>query len=153
MTFSADADVLRRWLRSSPERAGADRRRLHSRLSVLLMAACGFGLTPFVFYLGVMTYDARYVYQDIAAGFLGDWQSPVMTVLWSLIDPIAPGSGSMFLLIATFYWLGFGLLAYAVAQRCLWLAVVLLLLALSPPAFVFVGIIWRDVLFANAWLL
>ena len=39
---------------------------------------------------------------------MGDWQSPVMVWLWGLIDPIAPGAGSMFLLIATTYWLGFG---------------------------------------------
>ena len=45
-----------------------------------------------------------------------------MTLLWGLIDPIAPGSGSMFLLIATSYWLGFGLLAFAVARRSIRLA-------------------------------
>jgi hypothetical protein len=118
-----------------------------------LLIACGFGLTLLVFYPGVMTFDARYVYDDMRRGFLGDWQSPVMTVLWSLIDPIAPGPASMFLLIATMYWLGFGLLAFTAAQRSLVLAVALLLLALSPPAFVFVGIIWRDVLLASAWLL
>ena len=117
------------------------------------MIAVGFGLTLLVFYPGVMTYDAQFVYQDIAKGFRGDWQSPVMIVLWALIDPIAPGAGSMFLLIVTFYWLAFGLLAFTVARRSIWLAVVLLLLALSPPAFVFVGIIWRDVLFASTWLL
>ena len=33
------------------------------------------------------------------------------------------------------------------------LALLLPLLALLPPAFVFVGIIWRDVLFATSWLL
>jgi hypothetical protein len=99
-----------------------------------------------------MTYDARYVYEDIAKGFFGDWQSPVMTALWSWIDPIAPGSGSMFLLIITLYWLAFGVLALAIARRCMWLALALPLLALSPPAFVFVGIIWRDVLFASLWL-
>ena len=43
-----------------------------------------------------MTYDAKFVYEDIAKHTLGDWQSPAMTVLWRLIDPIAPGSGSMF---------------------------------------------------------
>jgi hypothetical protein len=43
--------------------------------------------------------------------------------------------------------------ALTVAQRSPWLALLLPLLALSPPAFVFVGIIWRDVLFAIAWLL
>ena len=86
----------------------------HSRRSlaiVCVMIAIGFGLTLLVFYPGVWTYDARFVYQDIAKGFRGDWQSPVMIVLWQMIDPIAPGAGSMFLLIVTFYWLGFGLLA------------------------------------------
>ena len=57
-----------------------------------------------------MTYDAKFVYEDIAKGTMGDWQSPVMVWLWALIDPIAPGAGSMFLLIATTYWLGFGVL-------------------------------------------
>lgn len=151
MTLSTDASLVRggpvRW----PHATDAA---LWRRLSlVVLLAGCGFGLTLLVFYPGVMTYDARFVYEDIAAGFLGDWQSPVMTVLWAAIDPIAPGSGSMFLLIATLYWLGFGLLAFTTARRSLAAALALLALALSPPAFVFVGIIWRDVLLANAWLL
>src|SRR5476651_1634986 len=127
-----------------------------SRRSVLLtisMVAAGFGLTLLVFYPGVWTYDARFVYQDIAKGFRGDWQSPVMVVLWSLIDPIAPGAGSMFLLAVTLYWLGFGLLAFKLAHRSIWIAAALVLLALAPPAFVFIGILWRDVLFASAWLL
>ena len=51
----------------------------------IAMAAAGFGLTLFVFYPGVMTFDAKYVYLDIAKGFYGDWQSPVMTALWALI--------------------------------------------------------------------
>ncbi len=127
-----------------------------SRRSIWLIAtmiAAGFALTLYVFYPGVMTYDARFVYEDIAKGTLGDWQSPAMTVLWALIDPLAPGPASMFLLIVTLYWLAFGLLAYTLARHSIWLAVVLLMLALSPPAFVFQGIIWRDVLFANSWLL
>ncbi len=84
---------------------------------------------------------------------LGDWQSPAMTVLWRLINPIAPGSGSMFLLIITAYWLAFGILAFALVRRSVSLALLLPLLALTPPAFVFAGIIWRDVLFSVTWLL
>ena len=122
-------------------------------LAVAALIAAGYGLTLSIFYPGVMTYDAKFVYEDISKGVLGDWQSPVMTVLWGLIDPIAPGPASMFLLIATFYWLGFGLLSFALARRSTSLALLLPLLALSPPAFVFVGIIWRDVLFATSWLL
>src|SRR5471032_1656054 len=133
----------------------ADHRRpprlLHMAIAVLI--AAGYGLTLAVFYPGIMTYDAKFIYEDIAKGVLGDWQSPVMTVLWGMIDPIAPGPGSMFLLMATSYWLGFGLLAFAMASRSSRLALLLPLLALTPPAFVFAGIIWRDMLFATTWLL
>src|SRR5215467_6236231 len=83
-----------------------------SFFAVALLTAAGYGLTLLVFYPGIMTYDAKFVYEDIAKLTLGDWQSPAMTVLWGLIDPIAPGSASMFLLIASFYWLSFGLLAF-----------------------------------------
>jgi len=117
------------------------------------ITAAGFALTVYIFYPGVMTFDARYVYEDIAKGSFGDWQSPVMTLVWSWIDPIAPGSGSLFLLTAALYWLAFGLLAVTIARRSMGLALLLPILALSPPAFVFVGILWRDVLFAAIWLL
>ncbi len=123
------------------------------RAAVAALIAAGYGLTLFVFYPGVMTYDAKFVYEDIGKHTLGDWQSPAMTVLWGWIDPIAPGPASMFLLIATSYWLAFGLLAFTLARRSLWLALLLPILALTPPAFVFVGIIWRDMLFAVTWLL
>lgn len=135
----------------APDRGQPVRRPLCAAVAALI--AAGYGLTLAIFYPGVMTYDAKFVYEDIAKGVLGDWQSPVMTVLWGLIDPIAPGPASMFLLIATSYWLGFGLLAFALARRSNRLALLLPLLALMPPAFVFVGIIWRDVLFAVTWLL
>ena len=125
------------------------------RVALLIAALCsaGFALTLWVFWPGIMTFDARYIYMDMTKGFYGDWQSPVMIVLWRLIDPIAPGTGSLLLLTASLYWLAFGVVALTVARRSPLLALVLPLLALSPPAFVFVGIIWRDVLFAIMWLL
>jgi len=135
----------------SPDRIQPAWRRLRPAVAALI--AAGYGLTLLIFYPGIMTYDAKFVYQDIGKGALGDWQSPVMTVLWSMIDPVAPGAGSMFLLIATSYWLGFGIVTLALARRGTRLAVLLPLMALLPPAFVFVGVIWRDVLFATIWLL
>ncbi len=125
-----------------------------SYAAVAALIAAGYGLTLVIFYPGIMTYDAKFVYEDIGKGVLGDWQSPVMTVLWGMIDPVAPGAASVFLLIATSYWLAFGLLAIALARRgSTRLALLLPVLALLPPAFVFAGIIWRDVLFATSWLL
>jgi hypothetical protein len=125
------------------------------------MAAAGFALTVLVFYPGYMTNDATYVHGFIEDWHLGDWQSPLMTMLWWLIDPIAPGPGSMFLLTAALYWLGFGVIAATVARRSLGhrlghriaLALAVLLLALAPPAFIMLSMIWRDILFAATWLL
>ena len=136
---------------SLPERLLLQRRFLMISSAVLL--AAGFGLTLLIFYPGVMTYDAKFVYGDIAKGTMGDWQSPVMVWLWGLIDPIAPGAASMFLLIATTYWLGFGVLSLALASRGKASALLLPLLAMTPPALAFAGIIWRDVLLAACWLL
>jgi hypothetical protein len=121
-------------------------------VTVALLAA-GYGLTLWIFYPGIMTYDAKFVYEDIAKATIGDWQSPVMAWLWGVIDPIAPGAGSMFLLTATSYWLGFALLSLVLVARARRSALLLPILALMPPALAFVGIIWRDVLFATCWLL
>jgi len=122
-------------------------------LPVMVLTVACYALTLRVFYPGVMTWDAWYVHGDIAKGEVGDWQSPVMVKVWALIDPLAPGAASMFLLIATLYWLAFAVLALTLARRSRWLGVFALVLALAPPAFEFVGIIWRDVLFAASWLL
>jgi len=121
--------------------------------AVLGLLAAGYALTILVFYPGYVTVDAGYVHAAAKAWRFGDWQSPAMSVAWWLIDPLAPGALSMFLLIATSYWAGFGLLALTAARRSAWLALATPLIALTPPAFVFVGMIWRDVLLAVAWLI
>ena len=101
-------------------------------VAVAALIAAGFGLTLVIFYPGVMTYDAKFVYEDIAKGELGDWQSPVMTVLWALIDPIAPGSAQHVPADRDLYWLAFGAAGvHAGAPRQPWLALLLPLLALT----------------------
>src|SRR5262249_33091364 len=57
-------------------------------LPVIVLTAACFALTLRVFWPGVMTWDAKYIYSYIAAGQAGDWQSPLMTALWAVIDPI-----------------------------------------------------------------
>ena len=118
---------------------------------MVALLAAGFALSLAAFYPGYMSIDAEWVYKA-NIGDLGDWQSPVMTVLWRLIDPIAPGSMSMLLLMLLLYWGGFGLVALTVARAAGWLAVATMVLAFAPPAFFFAGLIWRDILFADVWL-
>jgi hypothetical protein len=120
-------------------------------IAIAALLAAGFALTVAAFYPGYMTIDAEWVYKAIG-GELGDWQSPAMSVLWQVIDPIAPGPLSMFLLMALLYWGSFGLVAFTVARYAGWLGVATMLLAFTPPAFFFIGLIWRDVVFAEVWL-
>src|SRR5437899_2179651 len=107
-----------------------------ARLAIVLLVLAGFALTVLVFYPGYLTNDATFVYGFIKDWRFGDWQSPVMSMLWWLIDPIAPGPGSMFLLIASLYWLAFALVALAVARSSTWIGMATALLALVPSAFV-----------------
>jgi hypothetical protein len=76
-----------------------------------------------------------------------------MSILWGLIDPIAPGPGSMFLLITTAYWAAFAVIGCTVARRSAVLGVLVPILAFVPSAFLLLSMIWRDVLFAALWLL
>src|SRR5262249_59005271 len=128
-------------------------KQISSALLIAAIVAAGYALTMLAFYPGYLTNDATYVYGFMQEWRFGDWQSPLMSMLWWVIDPIAPGPGSMFLLIATLYWLGFAVLAFAVGRRQATLGALIPLLALVPPAFMLLSMIWRDVLFGAAWLL
>src|SRR5215475_5986703 len=120
---------------------------------ILALAAAGFALTVFLFFPGYLTNDATFVYQGMRDWRFGDWQSPLMGMLWWVIDPISPGPGSMFLLVAFSYWLGFAVVGIALARRSVLLGVVVPLLGLVPSSFLMLAMIWRDTLFASAWLL
>ena len=86
-----------------------------------------------MFQPGYPTLDARYLYNDAMAWNFSDWQSPVMGLLWWLIDPLAPGAMSMFLLIASLYWLGVWPPPPSLARQARWLGIMTPFLALSPP--------------------
>ena len=130
----------------------ARRRTVTLELAVFLLVAAGWALTVLVFYPGYVTVDAGYVYREATAWQFGDWQSPAMGVLWRLIDPVAPGGLSMFLLTVTLYWFGFGTLALIAARRSPLIGLATPLIALTPPAFILLALIWRDILFAVVWL-
>ncbi len=136
-----------------PSQTVAGRAPHGAALFIAALAAAGFALTVTVFYPGYLTTDAGYVYRFMQAWSFGDWQSPLMSMIWWLVDPIAPGAGSMFLLIASLYWLSFAVLALTIARCSAWIGIAVPIVALTPPAFFMLGMIWRDVLFAVFWLL
>ena len=85
---------------------------------IILLHAAGFALTLVVFYPGVMNLrrplhlsgHGRGQVRRLAIAADGRGFGP-------LVDPIAPGTASIFLVIAASYWLGFALLSLAVARR------------------------------------
>ena len=123
-----------------------------AKLIVAGLCLAGYISTLLALFPGYMTTDSAFVYGFMQEWKFGDWQSPLMSMLWWVIDPIAPGSGSMFLLIATLYWLGFALIAVAVARRSAWVGMAVPFLALTPPAIMMLVMIWRDMLFGVTWL-
>ena len=120
---------------------------------VLAGVAAGYALTVFVFYPGYVTIDARYVYADALAWQFGDWQSPAMGVLWRADRPDRARIAQH--VPAHRHALLAGLRVgrdHRGTAASAWLAFATLLLALIPPAFFFVGLVWRDILFGVAWL-
>src|SRR5437016_9439478 len=111
--------------------ASASRHRVW-RIAVLLFVIAGFGLTVLAFYPGYITVDAQYVYAEAQTWHFGDWQSPAMAVLWRFIDPISPGSASMFLFTAILYWTSFAVLALLALRSSIWLGLLAPFLALAP---------------------
>ncbi len=101
-----------------------------------------------------MNYDARYVYLDGLKGFYGDWQSPVMTWLWKT-DRSDRARVGQHVPVDRAYSTGSASARCrcALVRRSRAAAIALPLIALTPPLFAFVGIIWRDVLMAACWLL
>lgn len=90
---------------------------------------------------------------QLAQGRLGrfnDWHPPLMAWLLGLADRVTPGADLFVVADVTIFFaclLGFVLSAGAPRVRGL---AVLALVAASPQALVFQGVVWKDILFADA---
>jgi len=60
--------------------------------------------------------DSTTQYAQAVAGQFDDWHPPIMARLWSVLRLVADGDGPMFCFQVACYWLGFGLLALALAR-------------------------------------
>src|SRR5260370_41959869 len=97
MNVNSDRPLALALQTASPPRA--------AKLIITGLCMAGYMLTLVAFFPGYMTTDSAFGYGFMQACKFGDWQSPLMSRLWWVIDPIAPGSAIVFLLIATLYWL------------------------------------------------
>ena len=122
-------------------------------LAITALIVAGYVLTIVIFYPGIMTYDAKFVYEYIATGVArrlavpchdGAVESDRSGRTWC--GEHVPPDGDLLLV-------GLRAPRHRAGADLNGAALLLLLLALTPPAFDFIGIIWRDMLFAISWLL
>jgi hypothetical protein len=60
--------------------------------------------------------DSRSQYAQAVAGQFDDWHPPIMARLWSIFRLLADGDAPMFCFQIACFWLGFGLIAHALAR-------------------------------------
>jgi hypothetical protein len=109
---------------------------------VLLLAVASFlALWP-----GYALYDTVGQYKQALSGEYDDWHPPVMARLWALLHGRLGGTtGPMLALQLGGYWLGFGLIAEALAASGRWRsAAAALVLAASPLLLGWQGPILKD---------
>jgi len=97
--------------------------------------------------------DSQSQYAQVVAGQLDDWHPPIMAWLWSALRLVADGDAPMFSFQVSFYWLGFGLIAFALARAgraaAAW---VTLGAALFPPFLALNIVLLKDVGMAVTFL-
>lgn len=122
-------------------------------VAAALLIALGLAASVWLFYPGMATHDALAVYDQAHAGSFGDWQPPLMGVIWVMLErALGYGPHALFLPVATLYWVGWFLAFLALRLTGATSARLVLVLPFLPPLFALVGILWRDVIFAVLWL-
>jgi hypothetical protein len=100
-------------------------------VATALMAAIDLAVR----YPGEAGPDSQAQYAQAVAGRFDDWHPPIMAWLWSVFRLSADGDGPMFCFQIAGYWLGFGLLAHALARGGRTLAAWAILGVAMSPSF------------------
>ncbi|MBO9670987.1 MAG: hypothetical protein J7485_10755 [Sphingobium sp.] len=90
---------------------------------------------------GAAMFDTVRQYSQVLAGSFDDWHPPVMARLWSLLHPLADGTGPLFMLQIAAYWLGLGTLAQALGGRR---AAAVLVIGASPVLLGWQAVVLKD---------
>ncbi|MBO9581848.1 MAG: hypothetical protein J7498_13235 [Sphingobium sp.] len=90
---------------------------------------------------GAAMFDTVRQYSQVLAGRFDDWHPPVMARLWSLLHPLADGTGPLFALQIAAYWLGLGTLAQALGGRR---AAAILAVGASPVLLGWQAVVLKD---------
>jgi hypothetical protein len=100
---------------------------------------------------GQLSYDSVGQLFDGRFGHYNSWHPPVMAWLLGLSDAVLPGTGLFVCFEALLVGAAFAL---SLRRNAGWIAAALLFgILLTPQLLLFQGIVWKDVLFADAYVL
>ena len=126
---------------------------LNKSILIAMTAALLAAANLAIWFPGESGPDSRSQHEQAVAGQFDDWHPPIMAWLWSFFRLLADGDGPMFCFQVGCYWLGFGLIAFALARAgrspAAWAT---LCVALFPQFVTLNVVILKDVGMAVAFL-
>ena len=105
-----------------------------------------------VYYPGIFTPDSLEQFAQAQSGEFEDWHPPIMAALWRLLDYIHVGPEPLFLTHLVLFWTGLWALSDGLVRVGWKWGVLAPLLGLAPFVFNYVGLLWKDVALADAWV-
>jgi hypothetical protein len=120
-------------------------------MAAAALLAAGFAAMLALNLPGQMSYDSVSQLFDGRFGTYNSWHPPVMAWLLGLFDLLLPGTGLFVMFEAAMLALAFIL---SLQRNAHWSAVpVMLAIVLTPQFLLYQGTVWKDVLFADAFVL
>ncbi|HSC17985.1 MAG TPA: hypothetical protein VLC74_03630 [Rhizomicrobium sp.] len=115
-----------------------------------LVMGAGFVFSMAMCWPGHLSYDSLVQLLEGRTGVYSGWHPPAMSWLLGVSDWLLPGAGVFVAVTALIFFLSLFSLLWVV-RRPAWTApVIVALCLLTPQVVLYQGIVWKDVLFANA---
>ena len=116
------------------------------------LTAFGFLISVIAFYPGIFTPDSLYQFSQAQTGEFEDWHPPIMAALWFALNRLHEGPELLFFTHLILFWVGLWTLSDALARTGARWSALLPLIGLAPFVFNYLGLLWKDVALASAWL-
>jgi hypothetical protein len=120
-------------------------------IATAVIIIAGFAAALVAGWPGHLSYDSIVQLFQGRTGVYNTWHPPVMAWLLGLGDALLPGTGLFVLFDALLAFGALFSLLFLRPTRAIWAAPVIALVAvLSPQLLLYQGVVWKDVLFADA---
>jgi len=123
------------------------------RIVAALLCGVGYCVCLIAYYPGTLSPDSISMYEQAQNFSFIDWYSPMLPLIWALIQFLIPGPQGMLFFLLALYWGALFVFADAAAAIDPRAAFSIPLLGVMPFTVNFAGTIWTDVLVAVSWLM